>query len=249
LVIADCSVELLTPVRIPAVNLLLSDSPTLLSRSFAHFDYAIVRLDYASSISSAVGEVGFWLGSLGRALDIGPEYLGYWWLRGYPFRRLKFSFIADPPVEDVRVTIDTNGTGVAPINLSIQDIASMVPISPKVRAILPYGTAGKSDNAGTVQVQFNGDGSRRVILESEPPDIIQIDGSVPSGVTTSGFGGRATGRPRAVPLSTAATAAIVIAAILALVLAAVGVRLWRRRRARRWVDAPADRTSAVGAGS
>jgi hypothetical protein len=170
-------------------------------------------------------------------------------LRGSPFRGRKFSFIAGPPVVNVRVTIDTNGTGVAPINLSIQDIVSMIPISPKVRAILPYGTAGTSDNRGTVQMRFNGTGSRRIILESEPPDIIQIDGRVPSGVTTSGFGGKATGRPRAVPLSTAATAGIVIAAILALALAAVGVRLWRRRRARRWADAPADRTGAVGAGS
>jgi hypothetical protein len=66
LVMADCSVELLTPVRIPAVNLLLSNSPTLLSNSFAHFDYAIARLDFVTSVSSAVGEVGFWLGSLAR---------------------------------------------------------------------------------------------------------------------------------------------------------------------------------------
>jgi hypothetical protein len=108
----------------------------------------------------------------------------------------------------------------------------MLPISPRIKAFFPLGEPSGGSNGRFVQVGFVGNRNRNVVLESEPPGIFQFQGSQPSGVNTSGFEGRATGQPRAAPLSDGAIAAIVIAAIVAVVLVVVGVCMCKRRRAK-----------------
>jgi hypothetical protein len=75
LAVAGPYVELLTPIRIPAVNLALAAfSPSLVGR-FAHFEYVIVDIFSAISASPGIGDVGLWLGAYAGAMTIGTDYI------------------------------------------------------------------------------------------------------------------------------------------------------------------------------